>query len=334
VVKVRVLLVARALVVAAAAVVPLSASAAGTNVEPASLRVDWLFRGYHSPFFLGVEKGWYREAGIDLEIREGRGSGSVVLLVGNKSDTFGFATADAVIRGVHNRIPVVSIANIMPRNADSVFALKQTGITRPDELKGKSIGTTAGGTADLLLPAFLKGIGLGTSDVTIVPVEPALKLSSLLQGRIDAMNGPAWTPSDFVLGGGANTFLYADYGVEVVGYGIIANTETSSNDPDLVRRFVAVTLRAWSYALEHPEEALAALERASPDNAKPEVMKRNRLDLPEALKFVRPAVPGKPFGMQNEAAWEKTQRLLLEYRAIKETRPVDQYLTNRFIEQR
>jgi len=312
------------------AALPPSASAAG--VEPASVRLDWLFRSYHAPFFLGVEKGWYRDAGIELKIEEGRGSGSVVQLVGNQSDTFGFATADAVIRGVQNSIPVISIATIMPANADSILVLKRTGITRPDALKGKTIATTAGGTSDLLLPAFLQNAGLSLGDVTVVPLDAALKVPTLLQGKVDAMNGPVWTASDLAPVGGANVFLYADYGVQVVGYGIVTGTETLRTKPDLVRRFVAVTLRAWSYALMHPEEALAALEKASPENAKPETMQRNRLELFEAFKLVRPAVPGEPFGMQSDAGWEQTQRLLFEYKAIKDRRPVGQYFTNQFIQ--
>lgn len=305
---------------------------AAAELEAVSVRLDWLFRSYHAPFFLGVEKGWYRDAGIELKIAEGRGSGSVVQLVGNQSDTFGFATADAIIRGVQNHIPVISVATIMPTNADSILVMKRTGITRPAELKGKTIATTAGGTSDLLLPAFLKSTGLAPGDVTVVPLDAALKVSALLQGKIDAMNGPVWTASDFAPAGGANTFLYADYGVRVVGYGIVTGSETLRNAPDLVRRFIAVTLRAWSYSLTHPEEALAALEKASAENAKPEVRIRNRLDLPQAFELVRPAVPGEPFGTQSEAAWEQTQRLLFEYRAIKDTLPVGAYFTNRFIE--
>lgn len=299
--------------------------------QSVTIRVDWLYRSYHAPFFLGVEKGWYSEAGIDLKINEGRGSGNVIQLVGNKSDTFGFAVADAVMRGVQNQIPVISVATIMPRHADSIFVLKKSGITLPQALKGRSIASTPGGTSDVLLPAFLKGVRLTVDDVVIVPLDPALKVSSLLQGKVDAINAPSWTLSDFAAVGGANSFLYADYGVHQVGYGIVTNVDTARTSPDLIKRFLAATLRAWDYSVKHPAEALAALEKNSAENAKPRVKERNRLELPEALKLVGAAVPGKPFGTQNEADWASMQRQLVDYRVLKESRPVSQYLTNQFI---
>ena len=309
-----------------------TATITSAKVEAVTLRVDWLYDSYHSPFFLGVAKGWYKEAGVDLTIKEGRGSGNVIQLVGNHSDTFGFAAADAVVRGVQNDIPVVSVANIMPKSADTIFVLKKSGIDRPQDLKGKTIATTPGGTSDVLLPAFLKGAGLTMSDVTVVPVDAAVKVQTVLQGKVDAMNAPAWSTSRFASAGGANGFPYADYGVQVVGYGIVTNIATVQTNPDLVKRFVAVTMRAWAYALKNPEETLWALEQASAENAAPDVKARNRVDLAEVIKLVKPAVAGKPFGTQNEGDWETMQKQLIEYRVIREGRPVGQYLTNRFIQ--
>jgi NitT/TauT family transport system substrate-binding protein len=317
--------------VAGAAESPKAASPAAAKVEAATLRVDWLASTHHAPFYLGVAKGWYRQAGIDLTIREGRGSGSVIQLVGNNSDTFGFAGAEAVVRGVQNNIPVVSVATIMPKNAFTMFALTKTGVARPQDLKGKTIASTPGSTSDVLLPAFLAAAGLKVGDVTIVPVDPALKTQAVLLGKADAAPELSWAASLFAPGGGVAAFPYAEYGVQVVGYGILTNAETVKDNPDLVKRFVAVTLRAWDYALKYPEEAMSALEQASEEQAKSEAKARTRLDLPQVLKLVRPAVPGKPFGTQSESDWETMQKQLIEYRVVKESRPVSQYLTNRFI---
>jgi len=309
-----------------------TALAADVKVEPVTLRIDWLANTWHAPFFLGIDKGWYREAGFDLTVNEGKGSGNVAQLVGSKSDTFGFAGAEAVVRGVQRSIPIISVATLMPRNADALFVLKKSGITRAQDLKGKTIATTPGGTSDALLPAFLKGAGLRVEDVTIVAVDGPLKIQMVVQGKADAMNGPLWVGGSLEDGGGVNVFPYPDYGVQVVGYGLVVHTDTAARDPDRVRRFVAVTLRAWEYSVKHPEEALAALEKLAPDNAKPQAMARNRVSVPMAFGLVGPAVPGKPFGSQSEVAWDQMQKQLIEYGVIKETRPVAQYLTNRFVE--
>jgi NitT/TauT family transport system substrate-binding protein len=298
------------------------------KTEKVTLRVDWFDSSYHSPFFLGIEKGWYKEAGFDLEITEGKGSGNVAQLVGNKTDTFGFAGADAVLKSVQTGIPVINVANLMPKDANAIFALKKTGVTKATDLKGKIIATTVGGTSDILLPAFLKGAGMTDKDVTIVPVDAAIKVQTVLQGKADAMNAPAWSFSYFTDAGGANSFLYFDFGVQTVGYGIIVNTDTWKSNPDMVKRFVAATIKSWEYAKDHQEESLAALEKASAENAKADVKVRNRLDFPEAMKLVTPAVSGKGLGMQDEQAWDTMQKQLLEYGVIKESRPVSTYFTN------
>src|ERR1043165_7083061 len=57
--------------------------------EKATLRLNWLIYGFHSPFYLGVERGYYKAEGIDLEIGEGKGSASAVQVIGAKGDTFG-----------------------------------------------------------------------------------------------------------------------------------------------------------------------------------------------------------------------------------------------------
>lgn len=298
--------------------------------DPATVRLDWLHTSYHAPFFLGIDKGWYRDAGIELTVTEGRGSGNVVQLVGNGTDTFGFAGADAVVRGVQTGIPVLSVATIMPRNADTVFAMASSGIATVGDLKGRRIGSTPGGTSGTLLPAFLKGAGLADGEVTTIPVDAQLKAQLLLQGKLDAMTGPTWGRAVLVARGPVVAFAYADYGVEVVGYVIVVAAKTASENPDLVSRFLSATLKSWSYAADHPDEAFAAFRAHAPES-----IKRNGEgaygDMLEALKLVRPAVAGKPFGTQSEADWDRMQKQLAEYGAVKQTLPVERYLTNRFL---
>ena len=63
--------------------------------DKATLRLNWLIYGFHTPFYLGVERGYYKAEGIDLEVGEGKGSASAVQVIGAKGDTFGFRMAPA-----------------------------------------------------------------------------------------------------------------------------------------------------------------------------------------------------------------------------------------------
>lgn len=299
-------------------------------LERVSLRLDWLRTTHHAPFFLGVERGWYREAGIDLELREGRGSGNVVQLVASGGDDFGFAGADAVVRGVATGAQVLAVATLMPRNADAVFAPVATGIRRPADLAGRRIASTAGGTSDTLLPAFLRSAGVDPARVTIVRVDPSLKVQVTLQGQVDAMNGPVWSGSLFRPVGGATMMRYADHGVVVVGYTIVASAAALRDRPELVGRMVAATLRSWRHAAERPVDALEALQRAVEPLRS---VDRAALldDLVQMLALVRPASAGEILGRSDAADWRATAAQLVEYGAAREARPVEQYFSNRFV---
>src|SRR5437868_345833 len=72
------------------------APAAAQALEKATVRLDFLAAGYHAPFFMALEKGFYRQHGIDLQIADGKGSTATIQVVAGGSDTFGVAALSAV----------------------------------------------------------------------------------------------------------------------------------------------------------------------------------------------------------------------------------------------
>lgn len=304
---------------------------AANAADTVSVRTDWFHSHYHSPFFLGMEKGFYREAGIELKPTEGRGSGQVVQLVGSGDDEFGFASTDAVFRAVVKGIPVIAVGNVMPKMGQAVYVLKKSGITRPEQLKGKTIAMTPGGTNEALLPAFLKNVGLSMADLRPITVSPAAKNRMFTEGKFDAVMSVAWAAGLFKAGGGTNSFVYSDYGVAMVGYNIVTRPEFAKANADVVRRFLKATMKAFAYSKRNQAEALDALAKHRPNHAKPERRERNIGDMADAMKFVGAAVKGKAMGFQSERDWLATQALLLKYGVIKEKKPISSYFTNAYV---
>lgn len=316
---------------AALVVSSLAALTTAQAQDKVSVRTDWFHSSYHAPFFIGIEKGFYKDAGIELKVTEGRGSGQVVQLVGKGDDQFGFAAVEAVMRGVTAGIPVTSVQTIMPVMGQAIYVLKKSGITKVEDLKGKTIAITPGGTNEALLPAVLQNVGLKESDVRQVSVDAAAKLRMMLNGDFDSMMATGWAHSLYDAAGGANAFIYSDYGVKIVGYSIVTNSDWVKKNPDVAKRFLAATAKSWEYAMKNPEETLDALAKASPPNADPARRKGNSVDLVNSFKFVGPAVPGKPFGMQSEQDWKDTQALLLKYKVVEKEMPISAYMTNEYI---
>src|SRR4051812_23524304 len=88
------------------------AQAKAQSLEEVTLRLSWFVTGYTSPVFLGIEKGWYKEAGIDLKDQESQGANIAVQQVASGNATFGIVTADSAVRVIAQDAPIKMIGTL------------------------------------------------------------------------------------------------------------------------------------------------------------------------------------------------------------------------------
>jgi NitT/TauT family transport system substrate-binding protein len=96
--------------------------------EKATLRLNWLLYGFHTPFYLGVQKGYYKAEGIDLEIGEGQGSARAVQITAAKGDTFGLSDGASIINGITKGAPIRAVMGIMNTKPFAIIARADSGI--------------------------------------------------------------------------------------------------------------------------------------------------------------------------------------------------------------
>jgi hypothetical protein len=123
--------------------------------DKVSLRLNWLLSGVHSIFYLGVEKGFYKDAGIDLTIGEGQGSARTVQVVATGGDTFGLVDGGSVIAGASHGAPVKSVLSIMNTSPYGISFLADSGVKTIKDVEGK--------TLRIALDAGLGREGVGTA---------------------------------------------------------------------------------------------------------------------------------------------------------------------------
>lgn len=301
--------------------------------DAVTLRTDWLPLTYHAPFHLAVQKGYYKTVNIDLKIWDGRGSGNTIQLVGNGADTFGLAEAGPVAKAVGQGVPVKMIMGVLRRSAAGIIWPIEKEIHTPADLKGKRITMCAGESTAILLPAYLKAVNLSPSDVKLVTIDCSAKYSVVAQGLADAALGYApWARQQFLAVGfkDIRKFDYADVGIVLPATGVIAATKTIETKPDLVRRFVSATLKAWGDGLKNPDEAFDAMINAVPAlKGKEKVLRAEFEDY--RPYFDSPATRGRPFGWQSPEDWKQAETILAQYMDVKPQRSVDVYFTNQFI---
>jgi NitT/TauT family transport system substrate-binding protein len=301
-------------------------------MDNVTLRTDVFFHGPHAPFFLGIEKGFYKSEGIELTVKPGTGSGTVIKLVGNKNDDFGYADGATLVKAVTEGVPVKMVMGILQESPMVIVSLKDSGITKPSDLPGKTMAGTPGSSPELMFPAFCKIAKVDCSGISIVQVDIPGKVSALLAKRVQATFVYAVTQVPMIedqTGGPINVIQYSANGLNLLSNGIVANTEMIEKNPDLVKRFVRATVKSWQFAIDHQDEAVAAFVKIS-DKPKASVV-RQQLNTTLSL-LATPRTKGKPLGWMSPEDWRETVAYLEQYGGVPKDTSVDSIYTNKFVE--
>ncbi|MFC3228670.1 ABC transporter substrate-binding protein [Marinibaculum pumilum] len=271
--------------------------------------LDWTPHGMHAPFFLAAEKGWFKEAGLDVTFQDGRGSASTVNLVGAGQGDLGHAGLNTMAIARTKGLPVTAVGSILRKNEVGILFDRGKGYQKPEDFKGKSLIFTAGSTEAPFIESFLKAGGMTDSDVELMAVDPAAKVSTYLSGQGDGVI----TPVPFIMAiseGKRNSdgVLFADFGMPLLSWGIIANDDYLEEHPEAVKAFMAVLARAWAYVLEsdaHLTEAVEAIQSQRPE-AKVSMPAGKAIFNAYRPYFYSPSTEGKPIGTMTAADWDDT----------------------------
>lgn len=319
--------IGRRLLGLALALAPVSAGAA----DNVSFALDWVVNGTHSGYFTAREKGFYKDAGLEVTIARGFGSGDTIKRVAAGSALIGLADTGAIIAArANDDIPVRIVAMIYDRATLGLIYLAQSGIKAPKDLEGRAIGRSASGASVNMFPAFLKVNGIDRSKIREVVVDGATFLPLLMSGQVDAVLEQSINIGKFrraaaQQGKTALGMRYSDFGLEAYGNAILVRTSTAQEKSDLVRRFVAASLKGIAYAFDHPDEAIAILRKHHP-----EVDANAAMDELTTLKEMQTTAELRRVGLGHidRNRMEKTRDNITPALSLKRTVPVeDIYLT-------
>jgi NitT/TauT family transport system substrate-binding protein len=221
-----------------------------------------------APFYLADQKGYYADAGLEVEFQN-KVDPDLIQLVGQGAIDIGIGDGTSVIPAVSNGIPIEYIATIYGKFPNVVFAKASSGITKAADLKGKKIGTPGRfGSGWIMLQALLGSAGLTTDDVEIVEYPDFTQRAAVEQGAVDAATGFANNePVQLELGGTKAAVLTIDAITPLPGPGLIASTKTLDAKHDAIAGFVAATLRAMKEIKADPTVGLDAAIAAVPELA-------------------------------------------------------------------
>ncbi|TMK20425.1 MAG: ABC transporter substrate-binding protein [Alphaproteobacteria bacterium] len=222
-------------------------------LDNVTLITDFGYNGRHAYFFVAIEKGYYKDADLDVKVVRGQGSVDAIRQVGANNAIVGFADAGSLVlaRG-NDQIPVKLVSIVYAKPPQAVFCREDSGIKQPKDLEGASIANPAGGATVDMFPVYagsdsLPGLLAGNRVPCVGQFtvgEPLLRMQA--------------APAKLV------RFAFADAGVSFYGNGLIATDSTIATKADIVRRFVAATIRGMKDAFANPEEAGRIMNKYHP----------------------------------------------------------------------
>jgi len=306
-------------------------AACGPRPTPSRLTQFRLSLGYipniqFAPLYVAVERGYFAEAGIEVEFDYSFETDAVAL-VGADELQFAVVSGEQVLLARAQGLPVVYVAAWYQKYPVSVIAKSEQGITTPSDLRGKTIGLPGLYGANYIgLRALLHAGGLSESDVTLDSIGYT-QVAALAAGRDQAVSVyTANEPLQLRAQGYDLTELrVADY-VQLASNGLITNETTAAGNPDLVRGMVAALLHGLSDTIADPEAAyqisLGYVETlAQADTAVQKQVLATSIDLWKADRL----------GDSNPAAWENMQTVLLEVGLLTQPLDLSKAFTNEFI---
>ena len=319
----------RYLAVTAALLALTVCSATATAADAVSFRLNWYLGGLHAPFYYGKERGFYAAEGIDLTINEGRGSVATVQGVAAGADTFGLADSSSVILTASKGADIESVMSLLNSTGYSVVSLAETGIKTPKDLEGKRLAVTPGDPLGQLFLALAAHNKLDMSKITLVQVDPAAKVVSVLEKRADGLLGGADDQYFLIKQRGIQpaALRYADYGANIVGMTIVTKTDLIKSNPDLVRRFVRATVKSWEEAKKNPGAAVDAALKVKPDLNRQSQLEQLMVD----IDLLDSANSKGRIGWGAKADWDQTLALLKQYRELKTDKDWTAFHTNEFL---
>jgi NitT/TauT family transport system substrate-binding protein len=253
------------LLIAAAMLLRPAPSAA---LDAVVLITDFGYNGRHAYFFLALDRGYYRDAGLDVKIVRGQGSVDAIRQVGAGNAMFGFADAGSlVLARANDQIPVKLVAIVYGKPPQAIFCREDAGLKQPKDLEGNAVANPAGGSIPDLFPAFAKAAGIDRQKVRWVVASSESLPGLLAANRVpcvgqftvgEAILRAQLAPAKLV------RFAYSDPGLSYYGNGIVATDATLAGKPDLVRRFVAATVRGMTDAFADPVAAGAVMHKLVP----------------------------------------------------------------------
>jgi NitT/TauT family transport system substrate-binding protein len=304
---------------------------AASAQTPVKVLLDWAWLPYHAAFITAQEKGYYKEAGLDVTLEQGRGSASTALLLSQGGFDIAHLniTNAAQMIGKGGAIKVVGL--YQHKTAAAFIGIKgKVKLDGPQSLKGIKIGSTPGGSDGLSVKVFTAANGMKMTDLNIVALDANAKTAALFGGTIDVVSGDSPAYNSYVRATNQEPVVLqlSDAGVPLLGFGFAANNAYLAKNPEVVRKFIAASKRGIAEAARDLKAACELMQAKVHLSGTVE----RCVDYNQGLLALSTPPTDPSWGRQTDEEWKKLLDTLKSTGELPgDDRPLSAYYTNEFV---
>jgi NitT/TauT family transport system substrate-binding protein len=303
--------------------VPLSEALA---LEKATMQLHWKASGMHVPFIVAWDKGFFKDEGIDMTVKEGAGSSATIKLVAAGKETFGMAGTNVNVKGIARGMPVLQVAQIESSKQYCLLSKAESNIKTPQDLIGKIVAGSGSVGTSALFNAFLAVNKIPKEKVTFLNAGRA-RLDALATGKSHGTLGLGMDDPVRLKGKGVKNpqvMLFADWGIPDVGDGVIVSTKTVKKNPELIRKFLRAFIKGVQHTFMDIEGSADIAVKRFPMTKKEIVV--TQLNKLHWLFLV-------PIGWQNPKGVDAIRQITANYEGVKKagSMPLNKFFTNKFL---
>ena len=242
----------------------------GKEEETITFVLDWTPNTNHTGIYVALQKGWFEEAGLKVDVVQPPEGGSALLVASGKAQ-FAVTAQDSIAPALtgENAMPLTTVAAILQHNTSGIVSRAGEGMDTPKGLEGHKYATWDSPVEKATIRQVMAADGGDFDKVELIPSTVTDEVSALKSGDVDAIwifYGWAGIACE-VAGLPIDYFDFADFDPVLDFYTpiIVSNNDWLENNPETAKAFLAALSRGYEYAAENPKEAADILMEAAPE---------------------------------------------------------------------
>lgn len=315
----------------------LAAPALAQDLRPLKMILNWTYQGPQSWFFLAQDNGYLADAGLEIQMDQGNGSGAAVGSVAGGAYDVGFGDVNALIRLAATAPEEAPICVYQMYNTPpfTVAVLQDSDIMTAADLEGRLLGGSANDGALKLFPSFASIADLDTSGIEILNFQSNLREQMLRTKQVEGVFGFVNTIRFSAKLSGMDPdseirfIKYADYGMDLYSNGLIVSKELTEESPELVSGMVEAFNRGLADTLADPEAAIEAVARREPLINKEVELERLLATLGDEMNH--PEIAEHGLGNVDPARFARAIDIVVEADNLPRTPDVSEVFTDAFL---